>query len=249
MLVSTSFKKQLFLKEIAFYQLLKNNSNFDSILFPEKIENGYGSFPLLKEGNLIDKDKRYFLAAMEAIAKFHHFSKKVSFTFLSKITNYYVSCLQTTMQYAKDNAVDLPDKQLAELEHSLTLINDNSSVIHDDFLPQNVLVDGSEIKIIDWADMRYGFTEHDVGRFLGDINENNPNWQKKYYPNDWCTELEEKYLSTRKQLDQKYNIENGKELIRLGKMWNYLGPIEMCLKRGDKESIWFKENLNALQNT
>ncbi len=243
------YKKQLSHKEITFYQLLQNNPNFTFILFPEKVEEDLGYFRLLSDGNLLHKGKEFFLLATEAVAKFHHFSRTVNFDFIPKNQGYYKESFQNIKNHASQNNISLPEKQIEELIEWLGKINENEYVIHDDFLPQNIMVEGNGIKIIDWAYMRYGFPEHDIGRFLGDIEAKNPDWQKKYYPTSWKNELIQRYLDVRKLLDTSYDVQKGKRWIRLGEMWNYLGPIEMCLKEGDSKSEWFQENIKALSNT
>ncbi|MFA6518631.1 MAG: phosphotransferase [Candidatus Shapirobacteria bacterium] len=233
-------QKALNSSEIRFYELLKGDSRFDFVLFPEKIENNIGYFPWFEGGDLIGKEKKYYLMAVEAIAKFHHFVKEIKCDFIKFDKKYYANSL--------DLNLNLPEKQMNELKRSLEIIESNYQLIHDDFLPQNVVTDGRVVKIIDWENMRGGFAEHDIGRFLGDLHCTNPNWQKKYYPLGWQDELEECYLTVRKKLDTKYDIVFGKKMIRIGRMFNYLGPIEMCSKSGDVNSPWFLANLEAFEN-
>ncbi|HSV95151.1 MAG TPA: phosphotransferase [Spirochaetia bacterium] len=243
------YKKQLSSIEISFYSLLKNNSNFDFVLFPEKIENEVGYFPLLESGNLLGKDKKYYVLAMQAIAKFHHFIKTQPLPFVEIDEDYYARSLKNTLDYAVDQNVELPTKQINELQDSFKLIGDKFQLIHDDFLPQNVVVDHDEVKIIDWEDMKYGFAEHDIGRFLGDLDAKNPQWDKKYYPQQWHDSLIDTYVQNRQRLDPSYDVDIGKQQILLGEMWNYLGPIEMCLNRGEINSNWFLANIKALENS
>ncbi len=246
---TTTLKKRLSLKEISFYSLLQNNSSFDCVLFPEKIEKGVGYFPLFESGNLLDKDKKYYVLAVQAIAKFHHFIRTQPTSFIKDDKDYYAQSLRNTLDYASDQNIELPIQQINELRDSIKLIGDNFQLIHDDFLPQNVIIDHDSVKIIDWEDMRYGFAEHDVGRLLGDLNNEKPKWNKKYYPLDWHDSLIDSYLQSRSQLNSGYNVQIGKHLIHLGEMWNYLGPIEMCLKRKETRTDWFLENLKALGNS
>ncbi|MFH1601893.1 MAG: phosphotransferase [Candidatus Shapirobacteria bacterium] len=243
------YKKRLSLKEISFYTLLQSDPNFSYILFPKKIENNIGYFSLLQSGNLLGKDKKFYVLAMQSIAKFHHFIKTQTTSFIEDNRDYYARSLENTINYASDQNITLPAQQVSELQVSLKLIENNFQLIHDDFLPQNVLVDHEDVKIIDWEDMRYGFAEHDIGRFLGDLHSNKPRWNKKYYPLGWHSSLLDAYLEHRLQLDSDYDIQLGRRLIHLGEMWNYLGPIEMCLKRKQIKTDWFLENLKALGNS
>jgi thiamine kinase-like enzyme len=243
-----TYKKQLSSKEINFYSLLQNNSNFDCILFPEKIEGNIGYIPLFESGNLLGKDIQYYVLALQAIAKFHHFIKTQPLSFIEVDKYYYARSLKNTLYFASDQNIKLPTQQIDELQDSLKLIENNFQLIHDDFLPQNVVVDHDTVKIIDWEDMRYGFAEHDIGRLLGDLHNESPKWNKKYYPLDWHDSLIDIYLLSRSQLDPSYDTKNGRHLIHLGEMWNYLGPIEMCLKRKETKKSWFLENLKALNN-
>lgn len=244
---TTKYKKQLSSKEISFYGLLQNDSNFDCILFPEKVEENVGYFPLLGSGNLLGNDKKYYVLAVQAIAKFHYFIRTLPISFIEVDKDYYARSLKNALDYASDQNIELPTQQINELRDSLKLIGDNFQLIHDDFLPQNVIIDHDNVRIIDWEDMRYGFAEHDAGRFLGDLNNKKPRWNKNYYPLVWRDSLIDTYLQSRSQLDPSYDIQLGKRLIRLGEMWNYLGPIEMCLKRKETKTDWFLENLKALE--
>lgn len=245
---TAAYKKQLSSKEISFYHLFKNNSDFDFVLFPEEVKESTGYFPLLESGNLLGKDKSYWFLAVEAIAKFHHFIKYQSVPFIEIDSSRYSRALENTLNYAAEQNVELPSKQMRMLTESLSFIKSRFQPIHDDFLPQNVMVEDNQVKIIDWEDMQYGFAEHDVGRFLGDLNSDNPSWNKKYYPLGWRDSLVDAYVQNRLQLDPKYDIQIGQQLVHLGEMWNYLGPIEMCLKRKETKTEWFLENLKALQN-
>ena len=240
MLDSQKFSKTISDQEIAFYQSLKNNSNFDFILFTQKIDHNLAEFEYLPAGDLLkNKNLNYYLKAVEAIAKFHYHTQNLKLNIPIDL-NYYSSSLKLNFS--------LPPEQLAILESSLDYINSHLQLIHDDFLPQNVLVDGENIKIIDWENLRYGFAEHDLGRFLGDLDNNLPHFDKKYYPSKWYPLLKQRYLQTRKSLDQNYDLSLGENLIVIGEMWNHLGPIEMCLKQNDSTSVWFTENLKALSN-
>lgn len=242
------FTKQLSATEIAFFHLVEKRPEFWFALLPERIEGNTGYFRRLEGGNLLGKQQSYYSAAMRGIATFHHYTRDVHIDFLPRNQDYYEKSLRQTMEYAARLQISLPEERLRELEASLPLLTGDIWVIHDDFLPQNVMVDGSGIKIIDWAELRYGFPEHDVGRFLGDIAADTPQWQKKYYPTEWKPTLIQQYLDTRGELDPTYDSNVGRSMIRLGELWNYLGPIEMCLKDGDTQSDWFRENLRGFQN-
>ncbi len=242
------FKKKISSKEINFYNLLQNNQNFDCILFPSKIEENTAYYPHLSSGNLLEKDKKYYILAMQAIAKFHHFIKSEQVSFITPDADWYARSLENTLKYADEQSVDLPKQKIEMLRKSLEMIKYSFQLIHGDFLPQNVMVYDEKVKIIDWENLMYGFAEHDAGRFLGDLHNENPRWNKKYYPLEWRVSLIDAYLQSRSKLDSKYDVQLGKQLIHLGEMWNYLGPIEMCLMRKDSTSDWFLQNLKALEN-
>ncbi len=218
------------------------------ILFPEKVEHHTAYFPYINPGNLLGKDKRYWILAIQAIAKFHHYIKTEKITFLIQDTPYLKS-LENTLNYAAELNIELPMMQLEQLRKDYILVEKNLQVIHGDFLAQNIMVMDEKIKIIDWEDMELGFPEHDVGRLLGDLNCIEPRWNKKYYPLEWHNSLAEEYLKHRLLLDSTYDIDTGRKMIHLGEMWNYLGPIEMSLMRKDLKSEWFLANLKAFENS
>lgn len=57
---SSLYQKKLNSIEIEFYQLHKDNPDFEFILFPEKIENQIGYFRDLPAGNLLGRVRNIF---------------------------------------------------------------------------------------------------------------------------------------------------------------------------------------------
>ncbi len=223
-------KKEVSEKEKDLYE---SSKEFEFILKPEKLVGNVAFFEYLSEGNILNKDKKYFAKAVEEIAKFHN---KGRFLKLEQ-TNYEIK-------------TEIPHVEASWVTEQINKIDDRKFCLcHGDLIALNILKDGDDVKIIDWENMEIGFAESDIGRLLGDLYYVNPSFDHRYYNFTWHNELIEIYLAKRRELNNLYDIDEGRKRIYLGELWNYLGPIEMGVKNKQTETEWFRKNVEAFEIT
>jgi thiamine kinase-like enzyme len=234
-------RKKLAEKEKLFYQTC-----------PEKLyilkpgyHGQYAYFPYLEEGIIIKARKEDWIKSVEAIADFQETVNSSDFDFLPRV-NYKAEVKQ--MAQVGIYEPDLKPLWKGLIEEFGNLGN-GGEVCHGDLIGLNILKSNGGIKIIDWEDAEIGWGEFDIGRLLGDLYYQNPSYEHRYYNFDWHDELRDKYISKRKEINQNYDEREGKRRIILGEIWNYLGPIEGCLKHGESDSEWYRTNKTALLET
>ena len=206
---------------------------FDFVLKPEKLVNMTAFLEYLPEGNILDKENKYFVKTVEGMAKFHN---KGRFLNLEQ-TNYEIK-------------TEIPLVEASWVTEQINKIDGRKfCVCHGDLIALNILKDKDDVKIIDWENMEMGFGESDIGRLLGDLYYVEPSFEHRYYDYSWHDELVEIYLAKRKELNNLYETDEGRKRIYLGELWNYLGPIEMGVKHQQTETEWFKKNMEAFERT
>jgi thiamine kinase-like enzyme len=238
-------QKKISAKEQKFYSLFPNASY---ILYPNKVKNGIATFPYLAEGNILGKDKIYFQKAISALAQFHFGSKTVKSDPVFVQEN-YIETIQNIFESVDTHKAAINLEYLNMLKREISEIPESELCLcHDDLIALNVLKVGVDIKILDWDQVKIGFGESDVGRFLGDLFYEELSFTHRYYDFRWHNELCELYVAKRHDLDGNYDQQQGKKRILLGELWNYLGPISSCTSKNDYESEWFRANIAAFNN-
>lgn len=223
-------KKVISEEEMALYQ---KTTDFDFVLKPQKIDNKEALFEYLSNGNILGKNKENFIKTVEAMAIFHNRGRFINIE---------------TAKYKTEVEIKLPGVKWI-IEEINQIKRDAYTVCHGDLIALNVLENKNGIKIIDWENMELGFSESDIGRFLGDLYYVNPSFERRYYDFSWHDELVNAYVNKRHELNSNYDKGEGIRKIYLGELWNYLGPIEMGLKNKDIKSLWYKKNVEAFQKT
>ncbi len=121
------------------------------------------------------------------------------------------------------------------------------TVVHDDLLSMNILHDdGGAVTIIDWGTTMIGSYARDLGRWLGDLrNDNAAGW----VPEPWVEPVLRAYYEHQCQLlgDRWRTWDGMLEDVAYGRCLNYLVIVLAHLKNDWSRSVWYKANLAALR--
>lgn len=121
------------------------------------------------------------------------------------------------------------------------------TLIHDDLLPLNVIVQDKRAVIIDWEHGRQDFYALDIGRMLGDLkNEKGEGWINR----DWIDPVLNRYYQSLKAViaEQCPSREELTAHFKLARWLNCFGIVEAHLRRGFDRSGWYDVNLAFIKD-
>lgn len=248
--ISTEANKEYILKlDRRGYEYMVYKQLFETKRLPvpscfETIGTDSGSWMLISDvGNqtLVKGELDQYLSAARSLATLHsQLAEEVinKHEFLRNKANK----IATNLGYLKD------DKELpSEIVNSIIMAGERLlkrpfTVIHDDLIPINMIVDNNEVFFIDWELASYGCYAHDLGRLLGDLKDDkeehwvNPSWKqsilKAYYD---AIQLEDKLEWKDFALD-----------FDCACIWNYAEIVIAHLRNDWERSPWYHANVKAI---
>jgi hypothetical protein len=121
------------------------------------------------------------------------------------------------------------------------------TIVHDDFLPINVLAHGESVTIVDWGGTTKGCYAHDLGRLLGDLrNERAPGWvQPRWHE----AVLRAYHGAISGSVGDPPTWEELQLDVRCAKLWNYVEIVNAHWRNRWPRKPWYRANLEALIET